>query len=280
MALQPESNDKVRGDMKPLDVALFKEIDSTNEQVKKALRAHAAEGYVCRARKQTGGYGRQGRYWTSPEGGLYQSILLRPGRSVSELPSLGFVMALSIRAALLRLSAMPAESIQVKWPNDLMVGDEKIAGISMEATAGGVSIGVGVNVFRPKMEGDLLTDGRYKPAFFADLAIGFTEVGGIAFGNGYSFANQEEAIDAVGDAVLSSFWQCYPVWQANGFAPFVHEYEQCNYLQGKKVRMQVLSGDVIVEGTVVGVDAETLCLLVNDGTQIVKVNSGEAHILS
>lgn len=266
--------------MKPLDVALFKEVSSTNDQVKKALRAHAAEGYVCRARKQTGGYGRQGRYWTSPEGGLYQSILLRPTRDVTKLPQLGFVMALSIRAALLRLSAMPADSIKVKWPNDLMAGEKKIAGISMEATSGGVCVGVGVNVFRPKEEGDLLSDGKYEPAFFADLAIGFTEVGGIAFGNGYTFANREEAIDAVGDAILSAFWQCYPVWQANGFAPFLREYEQCSYLQGKHVRMQLLNGDVIVEGVVTGVDEQTLCLLVDDGTQIVKVNSGEAHILS
>ncbi|MBQ3328837.1 MAG: biotin--[Eggerthellaceae bacterium] len=155
--------------------------------MKRALRAHGPEGYVCRARKQTGGYGRQGRLWTSPEGGLYQSILLRPTRDISTLPSLGFVMALSIRAALLRLSTMPPDSIKVKWPNDLMVGDKKIAGISMEATAGGVCIGVGVNVFRPKTDEELLTDVKYEPAFFADLAIGFTEVGGIAFGNGYEF---------------------------------------------------------------------------------------------
>ena len=265
--------------MKPFDIAYFKEVTSTNEQVKKALRAHANERYVCRARKQTGGYGRQGRLWTSPEGGLYQSILLRPTRDISTLPSLGFVMALSIRAALLRLSTMPPDSIKVKWPNDLMVGDKKIAGISMEATAGGVCIGVGVNVFRPKTDEELLTDVKYEPAFFADLAIGFTEVGGIAFGNGYEFPNQQEAIDAVGDAVLSSFWQCYPVWQANGFDPFLKEYEQCSYLQGKRVRMQLLSGDVIVEGTVVGVEPKTLCLLVNDGTQVVQVNSGEAHLL-
>ena len=63
--------------MKPFEIAYFKEISSTNDQVKRALRAHANERYVCRAQKQTGGYGRQGRLWTSPEGGLYQSLLLR-----------------------------------------------------------------------------------------------------------------------------------------------------------------------------------------------------------
>ena len=265
--------------MKPFDIAYFKEVTSTNEQVKKALRAHANERYVCRARKQTGGYGRQGRLWTSPEGGLYQSILLRPGGSIESLPTLGFVLALAIRAALLRLAALPPETIQVKWPNDLMVGDDKIAGISMEATAGGVCLGMGVNVFRPAETVDLLSDSKYRPAYFADLAIGFTAMGEIAFGNGYTFANQQDAIDAVGNAILSAFDQCYPVWQSNGFEPFIKEYQSCSYLQGKQVRMQLLSGDVIVEGTVVGIDEKTACLKVYDGETVRLVNSGEAHII-
>ena len=265
--------------MELFNVANFKEVISTNDQVKKALRAHANEGYVCRARKQTGGYGRQGRYWTSPEGGLYQSVLLRPGVSVDRLPTLGFVMALAIRAALLRLAALPPETVQVKWPNDLMVGDKKIAGISMEATAGGVCIGTGVNVFRPKDASDLLTDARYQPAYFADMAIGLTAYGDISFGNGYTFSNQQDAIAAIGDAVLSAFGQCYPVWKANGFDPFLKEYESCSYLQGKHVRMQLLNGNVIAEGTVVGIDEKTACLKVDDGTQIRLVNSGEAHLL-
>ena len=155
--------------MKPFDIAYFKEVTSTNEQVKKALRAHANERYVCRARKQTGGYGRQGRLWTSPEGGLYQSLLLRPGGSLEKLPTLGFVMALSIRAALLRLAAVPPETVQVKWPNDLMVDDDKIAGISMEATSGGVCIGMGVNVFKPDETAEILSDSRYQPAYFSAI---------------------------------------------------------------------------------------------------------------
>lgn len=265
--------------MKPFDIAYFKEINSTNDQVKRALRAHANEGYVCRARKQTGGYGRQGRLWTSPEGGLYQSLLLRPNGPVETIPTLGFVMALAIRAALLRLAALPPETIQVKWPNDLMVGDSKIAGISMERTAGGLCIGMGINVFRPTETSDLLSDARYQPAYFADMAIGYTEQGEISFGNGYTFGNKQDAIDAVGNAVLSAFQQCYPVWQEKKFEPFLKEYESCSYLQGKEVRMQLLSGDVIVEGTVIGIDETTACLKVDDGVRIQLVNSGEAHII-
>lgn len=265
--------------MKPFDIAFFKEVESTNEQVKKALRAHAHEGYVCRARKQSGGYGRRGRLWTSPEGGLYQSVLMRPGGPAESLPTLGLVVALAIRAALLRLASLPPDAIQVKWPNDLMVGDDKIAGISMEAAAGGMCIGMGINVFRPAETIELLSDSKYQPAYFADMAIGLTDHGQIAFGNGYTFGNQQDAIDAVGNAVLSAFGQCYPVWQANGFEPFIKEYESCSYLQGKHVRMQLLNGDVIVEGIVLGIDEKTACLKIDDGTQVRLVNSGEAHII-
>lgn len=260
------------------NVANFKEVGSTNDQVKRALRAFANEGYVCRARKQTGGYGRQGRFWTSPEGGLYQSVLLRPDCELSVLPTLSLVMALSIRAALLRLAALPDETVQVKWPNDIMVNDKKIAGISMERTAGGVCIGMGVNVFKPTNPSELLADAKYEPAFFEELAISHTDSGAISFGSGYSFANQQEAIAAVGDAILSAFGQCYPVWQERGFDPFMDEYKECSYLQDKRVRMQLLSGAVIAEGTVVGVDDSAL-LLVDDGTKVITVNSGEAHLL-
>lgn len=260
------------------NVANFGELGSTNDQVKRALRAHANEGYVCRARSQVGGYGRQGRLWTSPEGGLYQSVLLRPNRDLRELPTLGLVMALSIRAALLRLSAQPDEAVQVKWPNDVMVGDKKIAGISMEATAGGVCIGMGVNVFRAENFATLLSDGKYEPAFFEDLALVYSDGGSISFGHGHSFGNQRDVIAVVGDAILSSFEQCYPVWKERGFDPFMAEYRSCSYLQGKHVRMALLNGTTIAEGKVVGVD-ENAYLLVDDGTKVHTVNSGEAHVL-
>ena len=265
--------------MRPFHVVNFAEIGSTNERVKAALASGHTEGYVVRAQKQTGGYGRQGRLWTSPEGGLYQSMLLRPTCNPAQLPTLGFVTALSIRAALLRLANLRHDAIRIKWPNDVLVGDEKIAGISMEASSGGVCMGMGVNVFHPAETADLLFDGKYQPAYFADIAIGYTDQGQIAFGNGYTFDKKQDAIAAVGDAIISAFIQCYPVWLSNGFAPFKKEFVSCNYLLGKKVRMQLLNGDVIVEGLASGIGDDG-CLLVDDGTTLHRVNSGEAHVLT
>ena len=98
------------------------EVTSTNDEVKRALEAGEPEGLALRARRQTGGYGRQGRAWASPEGGLYLSLLLRPSVDAALLPTLSLVTALAVRRAVAGLlPAEAAESVQVKWPNDLVV---------------------------------------------------------------------------------------------------------------------------------------------------------------
>ena len=96
-------------------VRSFDEVTSTNDLVKRALEAGEAEGLVIRARKQTGGYGRQGRAWTSPEGGLYASFLLRPEVPQAQLPTLSLVVGLAVRRALAALADPEcSSSVQVK----------------------------------------------------------------------------------------------------------------------------------------------------------------------
>src|SRR5699024_199764 len=70
---------------------LCDEVSSTNDEVKRAIDAGEAEGLVVRALRQSGGYGRQGRVWASPEGGLYCSLLLRPQVTPAALPTLSLV---------------------------------------------------------------------------------------------------------------------------------------------------------------------------------------------
>ena len=76
----------------PFRIALHEEVASTNDEVKRALEAGEPEGLVVRALRQVSGYGRQGRSWTSPEGGLYCSLLLRPQVAPRELPTLSLVV--------------------------------------------------------------------------------------------------------------------------------------------------------------------------------------------
>lgn len=162
-----------------MKLTVLDEVASTNEIVKNALREGKAEGLVVRARRQSGGYGRQGRPWDSPEGGLYMSLLLRPDVAGSGLATLSLVVGLSVQRALAAL-AMPAveDGIQLKWPNDVVYmpadcerADEyrKLCGISLEACGGGVCVGIGINVFPPEIEQPAV--GRNVPEYMTDLMI-------------------------------------------------------------------------------------------------------------
>jgi BirA family biotin operon repressor/biotin-[acetyl-CoA-carboxylase] ligase len=108
----------------------------------------APAGTAVVAAEQTAGRGSRGRWWHSARGGLWCSVLARPGRDGVELVSLraGLALAEALAAAGLRVA--------VKWPNDLMWGERKIGGVLCEARwlgeePGWVAIGLGLNVRNP-----------------------------------------------------------------------------------------------------------------------------------
>jgi BirA family biotin operon repressor/biotin-[acetyl-CoA-carboxylase] ligase len=128
-------------------------VGSTNDEAARLAEAGAPEGTVVWALEQTGGRGRRGRSWASPVGNLYSSTILRPGCPAARAAELGFVAALAV-------ADMVPESrtVRVKWPNDVLVDDGKVAGILPESAIGGdgraehVILGVGVNVgFAPAL---------------------------------------------------------------------------------------------------------------------------------
>jgi BirA family biotin operon repressor/biotin-[acetyl-CoA-carboxylase] ligase len=114
----------------------------------------AEAGTLVVAGEQHEGRGSRGRTWHSPLGGLWLSTLFRP-------PATGAIEVMSLRVGLAVADALePLVSlpIQVKWPNDLMLGERKLGGILCEArwqggTLGWVAIGVGVNVRNPVPDG-------------------------------------------------------------------------------------------------------------------------------
>jgi BirA family biotin operon repressor/biotin-[acetyl-CoA-carboxylase] ligase len=121
------------------------EIDSTNEACRLRALAGEAAGLVIRADRQTAGRGRRGRNWSSPQGNLYTSILLRPQRPPSEAFALGFAAVTAIGDVAEAL--LPAGTrVQHKWPNDLLIEGSKASGILLEAQPGFVVLGIGVNV--------------------------------------------------------------------------------------------------------------------------------------
>lgn len=122
------------------------EVDSTNRVALDLARAGAPEGLVVVARHQSAGRGRHGRSWEAPPGSsLLASVLLRPGPALppDRLHLAVAVVALAARDA---CSSVAGFRPGLKWPNDLVVGDAKLAGVLAEIAVDAVVVGLGLNV--------------------------------------------------------------------------------------------------------------------------------------
>jgi BirA family biotin operon repressor/biotin-[acetyl-CoA-carboxylase] ligase len=124
----------------------FDEVDSTQIVAGKLGADGAPEGTVVVAKTQTAGRGRHGRSWTSPEGGLYMSLLLRPPPS-AEVQAFTLVAALAVARG---IESDTGLDVLIRWPNDIVIEGKKAAGVITESSYHGrtlsfVSVGIGVN---------------------------------------------------------------------------------------------------------------------------------------
>lgn len=134
-----------------LDLRWYATLTSTMDVAEEAAHGGAREGLVVVAEEQTHGRGRRGRSWSSPPGaGLYLTFLFRPaGESASSaLTLITLASGVAAREAIGRASGFRPD---LKWPNDLMVGSRKLAGILAEGLGIGTSdqtvlVGLGINV--------------------------------------------------------------------------------------------------------------------------------------
>lgn len=284
-------------------VESFETVTSTNDLVKRAIEEGQPEGLAVRGLRQTAGYGRQGRAWESPIGGMYQSFLLRPEVPPAQLPTLSLLVGLAVRRAVAVLVPELEDRMQVKWPNDIVVAEagdlpreaaqatgegspcgegpsplcdaalggdsqpsrpfHKLCGISTEMHARALCVGVGVNVARPA-DAASVPAGKNVPAYLDEL--GFCE-GAV-----------EDRINAVADALCDQLAIAYPLWCEQGFEPFQAEFDGCSALSGRFVRMEDLSGNVLAAGTVTRVASDgRLVLRTPEGVEVF-ASSGEAHI--
>src|SRR5215218_2834248 len=125
----------------------FDSIGSTNDEALRQAKAGAAEGLCIVAKQQTTGRGRHGRTWVSePDSGLYFSVVFRPKLDPKYLPLLTLMTGVAVHDTLQEFCLQP----DIKWVNDILVGEKKIAGILAEATETptglAVTVGIGVNV--------------------------------------------------------------------------------------------------------------------------------------
>jgi BirA family biotin operon repressor/biotin-[acetyl-CoA-carboxylase] ligase len=131
------------------DIRVFQETTSTNDIVEKLARDGVKEGVVVFAESQTRGRGRLGRKWISPaHKGLWFSILLRPDLRPQETTQLTVASATALRRAIFSETNLQPE---IKWPNDILIGGKKVAGILTELSAEldkvrYIILGIGIDV--------------------------------------------------------------------------------------------------------------------------------------
>jgi len=149
----------IKGTIFSRQIHHFFSIGSTNTAAMEAGAAGAPEGTVFLAEEQTVGRGRAAHSWHSEQGtGIYLSVLLRPPLPPSDVLLLSLAAALAVRSAVAEIQ--PAFVPDLKWPNDLLLGEKKVCGILTEMNAEPTRvrylvIGIGINVNQSSFPADL-----------------------------------------------------------------------------------------------------------------------------
>jgi BirA family transcriptional regulator, biotin operon repressor / biotin---[acetyl-CoA-carboxylase] ligase len=140
---------------KRCEVEGFLALPSTNDRARVRATEGAAAGLVVYAESQSAGKGRMGRVWFSPpRAGVYVSVLLQPEQPLSRWPLLTFVASTALAHTLSDVGTQTGAAtmnVELKWPNDVLIGGKKTAGILLETVrtgpaAHGAIVGCGINV--------------------------------------------------------------------------------------------------------------------------------------
>lgn len=238
-------------------VFYYPTIGSTNDRALDLAAAGEPEGAVVLAEEQTGGRGRRERTWHSPARlGVYVSLVLRPNVPAPRAPLFTFTAAVAVADSLREVSRLRAT---IKWPNDVMAGRRKIAGILGETRGSDplireMVLGIGLNVnqlgedFGPEVMGRA-TSVRIESGDVADRTILLA-------------------------AILEGFERRYARLVGGQSADLLREWESLSALPpGRPVLVQGPAGRL--EGQVAGVDEEGALLLMLQDGRTVRVPFGE-----
>lgn len=129
-------------------VAVVSSIDSTNDEAKRRIKSGLNGELLILSEIQTRGKGRYNRTWSSPKGGLYLSLVIRPILKAESAPLHGFLCACAVVNA---LQKMGVDRARLKWPNDVLISQHKVAGILSELVSRShddhlVVLGIGINL--------------------------------------------------------------------------------------------------------------------------------------
>jgi BirA family biotin operon repressor/biotin-[acetyl-CoA-carboxylase] ligase len=208
-------------------------IGSTNDEARRLVAEGAPHGTVVHADEQTAGRGRLAHTWFSPPGNLYLSILLRTGQPAARAAELSFLAALAVADTVEALLPRQTRAM-LKWPNDVLVGGAKIAGILLEQIDDATIVGIGLNVLAA-------------PSNAAYKTTTIVANGGIA------------SVDGARDILLDRIGRHLSVWRADGFIPIREEWLGRSYPVGAAIR--ATSAGKPVTGHFAGLDVDGALLL-------------------
>lgn len=205
---------------KYLEVKTEKSVDSTNTKLKYEVNVKEEKDMVLLAEEQTGGRGRLGRAFFSPNGtGLYMSLLLHPKIANDQGGLLTTAAAAAVAIAIEKISG---ESAQIKWVNDIWMRGKKVAGILTEASASLEAghleyaiVGIGINVVEPQ-EGF--------PEELQDIA-------GAIFSKDIQRENLRNQLAA---EILNQFMEYYKHLEEKSF---LQEYKKRSFVIGKNIKV-------------------------------------------
>ena len=212
----------------------------------------AAEGTVVCAETQTKGRGRLGRVWNSPKGkGIYLSIILRPSLPPTDVARLTLLGAVAVAEAIQKVSGILPK---IKWPNDLLINNKKVAGILTEMSAEMdrvrfVVLGLGINVNTPA---NLLPDHATSLKVETQKTI-----------------SRVELIQNI--LVSLEFW--YDNLKKNGFEPVIERWKNLSLTLGQRIRIVDPSGTV--EGEAIDLDSHGGLVIRNNFGICVQRMSGD-----
>ena len=233
-------------------------VGSTNDVILDLAGRGAPHGTVCLADEQSAGRGRRGSGWFSPPGcGIWASVLLRPRLSAALTPPLTLCTAAAVARV---LEATAGVAVKIKWPNDLLMGDRKVAGILAETRVitgeePVIVVGMGINV------------NHTRDQFPDEIAASATS---LRIESGGPVAREDLLL-----AILASFESAYADYLASGPASLLAEVDARLAWRGRTVEADSPAG---AAGRVSRVDEEGgLVLDRQDGGPLV-IRSGSIRL--
>ena len=249
---QSETNDLLR----VVDVTT-----STNDDAREAAREGAPHGSAVAARVQTAGRGRRGHVWESPRGSLYLSCVLRPGVPMHFFTGLPAVCALGVLDCL--RDDLGIAQAALKWPNDIIAGPSKLAGILVEAGSSAMGTfavcGVGVNVATAMT--DTASQAQVNPE--ANAVPSPEALARTCLEELVEDPSKLPAFEDIAELLRRRIVARVDAWdlacrqgraQAGPLAPILNEYFDCCPLLGHRVRALSPEGELVCTGYFAGLD--------------------------